>query len=52
MSIELVISLIIENAFNIDSNTMFAVTFRAAIVTLLIVFDFILLLFVISQVFK
>lgn len=28
----------IENAFNIDFNTIFAVTFRTAIVTLLIVF--------------
>lgn len=29
---------IIENAFNMDFNTIFAVTFRTAIVTLLIVF--------------
>ena len=38
MPIELVVSEIIENAFNIDFNTIFAVTFRTAIVTLLIVF--------------
>ena len=38
MSIELFISEIIENAFNVDFNTIFAVTFRTAIVTLLIVF--------------
>jgi uncharacterized membrane protein YcaP (DUF421 family) len=38
MPIELFISEIIENAFNIDFNTIFAVTFRTAIVTLLIVF--------------
>src|SRR5215212_11953436 len=38
MSIELIISQIIENAFNIDLKTIFAVIFRTAIVTLLIVF--------------
>ncbi|HET9806664.1 MAG TPA: YetF domain-containing protein [Nitrososphaeraceae archaeon] len=38
MSIELLVSNIIENAFNIDFNTLFAVVFRTAIVTLLIVF--------------
>lgn len=38
MAIELVISEIIENAFNIDFKTIFAVIFRTAIVTLLIVF--------------
>ncbi|HEX7141211.1 MAG TPA: hypothetical protein VF222_01905 [Nitrososphaeraceae archaeon] len=38
MPIELVVSEIIENAFNIDFNTIFAVTYRTAIVTLLIVF--------------
>ncbi len=38
MSIELLVSEIIENAFTIDFNTIFAVTFRTAIVTLLIVF--------------
>jgi len=37
MSIEYVVP-IIENAFNIDFKTMFAVVFRTAIVTLLIVF--------------
>jgi hypothetical protein len=37
MSIEL-ISQIIENAFNVDFKMMFAVIFRTAIVTLLIVF--------------
>ena len=35
---ELVISEIIENAFNIDYKTIFAVIFRTTIVTLLIVF--------------
>lgn len=38
MSIELVVSKVIENAFNTDFNTIFAVTFRTAIVTFLIVF--------------
>jgi uncharacterized membrane protein YcaP (DUF421 family) len=38
MPIELLVSEIIENAFNIDFKTIFAVTFRTAIVTLLIVF--------------
>jgi len=38
MSMELAISGIIENAFNIDYKTMFAVIFRTTIVTLLIVF--------------
>jgi uncharacterized membrane protein YcaP (DUF421 family) len=38
MSIQLVLSPILENAFNIDFNTVFAVTFRASIVTLFIVF--------------
>ena len=38
MPIELLVSEIIENAFTIDFNTIFAVTFRTAIVTLLIVF--------------
>jgi len=38
MPIELLVSEIIENAFNIDLKTIFAVTFRTAIVTLLIVF--------------
>jgi uncharacterized membrane protein YcaP (DUF421 family) len=38
MSIELLVSEIIENAFNIDFKTIFAVIFRTAIVTLLIVF--------------
>jgi uncharacterized membrane protein YcaP (DUF421 family) len=38
MSIELLVSGIIETAFNIDFNTLFAVTFRTAVVTLLIVF--------------
>jgi len=38
MSIELVVSQIVENAFNIDFKTMFAVIFRTTIVTLLIVF--------------
>jgi uncharacterized membrane protein YcaP (DUF421 family) len=38
MSIEIVVSEVIENAFKIDFNTIFAVTFRTAIVTLLIVF--------------
>jgi uncharacterized membrane protein YcaP (DUF421 family) len=38
MSIELVISQIVENAFNIDFQKIFAVIFRTAIVTLLIVF--------------
>jgi uncharacterized membrane protein YcaP (DUF421 family) len=38
MSMELAISGIIENAFNIDYKTIFAVIFRTAIVTLLIVF--------------
>ncbi len=38
MSIELVVSEIIENAFNPDFKTISAVIFRTAIVTLLIVF--------------
>ena len=38
MSMELIISEIIENAFNIDYKTILAVIFRTAIVTLLIVF--------------
>ena len=38
MPIELLVSEIIENAFNIDFKTIFAVIFRTAIVTLLIVF--------------
>jgi uncharacterized membrane protein YcaP (DUF421 family) len=38
MPIELLLSNIIENAFNVDFNTIFAVVFRTAIVTLLIVF--------------
>jgi uncharacterized membrane protein YcaP (DUF421 family) len=38
MPIELFVSEIIENAFNIDFKTIFAVIFRTAIVTLLIVF--------------
>ena len=38
MPIELLVSNIIENAFNVDFNTIFAVVFRTAIVTLLIVF--------------
>ena len=38
MPIELVVSEIIENAFNVDFNTIFAVIFRTTIVTLLIVF--------------
>ena len=38
MSIELVVSDILENAFNIDYKMMFSVIFRTAIVTLLIVF--------------
>jgi uncharacterized membrane protein YcaP (DUF421 family) len=38
MSMELAISGIIENAFYIDYKTIFAVIFRTAIVTLLIVF--------------
>jgi uncharacterized membrane protein YcaP (DUF421 family) len=38
MSMELAISGIIENAFNIDYKTIFAVIFRTTIVTLLIVF--------------
>ena len=38
MPIELLVSEIIENAFNIDFNTIFAVIFRTTIVTLLIVF--------------
>lgn len=38
MPIEILVSEIIENAFNIDFNTIFAVIFRTAIVTLLIVF--------------
>jgi hypothetical protein len=37
MPIELVLSGIIENAFNIDYKIMFAVIFRTAIITLLIV---------------
>ena len=35
---ELVVPEIIENTFNIDINTIFAVTFRTTILTLLIVF--------------
>ncbi len=38
MPIELLVSEIIENAFNMDYKMMFAVIFRTAIVTLLIVF--------------
>ena len=38
MAIELVISEIVENAFNVDLKTMLAVIFRTTIVTLLIVF--------------
>jgi uncharacterized membrane protein YcaP (DUF421 family) len=38
MSIELAISEIVKNAFNVDFNTIFAVIFRTTIVTLLIVF--------------
>ncbi len=38
MSIELLVSGIIETALYIDFNTLFAVTFRTAIVTILIVF--------------
>jgi uncharacterized membrane protein YcaP (DUF421 family) len=38
MPIELLLSNIIENAFNVDFNTLFAVTFRTAIVTILMVF--------------
>ena len=38
MSIELVLSEIVESAFNMDYTMMLAVTFRTAIVTLLIVF--------------
>ena len=38
MPIELVLSEIVESAFNMDYTTMLAVTFRTAIVTLLIVF--------------
>jgi len=38
MSIELAISEIVENAFNIDYKMMFAIIFRTTIVTLLIVF--------------
>ena len=38
MAIELAISEIIKNAFNVDFNTIFAVIFRTTIVTLLIVF--------------
>ncbi len=38
MAIELVLSEIVENAFNMDYKMMLAVTFRTAIVTLLIVF--------------
>ena len=38
MSIELVVSDIIKNAFNIDFNTLVAVTFSTAIVVFLIVF--------------
>ena len=38
MPIELLVSEIIENAFNIDFKTIFSVIFRTAIVTLLIVF--------------
>ena len=38
MAIELVVSEIVENAFNIDMKTLFAVIFRTTIVTLLIVF--------------
>lgn len=38
MAIELVISEIVENAFNIDLKTILAVIFRTTIVTLLIVF--------------
>ena len=38
MPIELVVSEIIENAFNVDFKMMFAVILRTAIVTLLIVF--------------
>jgi len=38
MSIEQIIFPIIENAFNIDFKTIFAIIFRTAIVTILIVF--------------
>ncbi|MCJ7637701.1 MAG: hypothetical protein MUO21_09460, partial [Nitrososphaeraceae archaeon] len=38
MAIELVVSEIVGNAFNMDYKMMLAVTFRTAIVTLLIVF--------------
>jgi uncharacterized membrane protein YcaP (DUF421 family) len=38
MSIELLVSNVIESAFNIDFKTIFAVIFRTAVVTLLIVF--------------
>jgi uncharacterized membrane protein YcaP (DUF421 family) len=38
MPIELVLSEIVESAFNMDYTMMLAVTFRTAIVTLLIVF--------------
>ena len=38
MPIELVLSEIVESAFNMDYKMMLAVTFRTAIVTLLIVF--------------
>lgn len=38
MAIELVISEIVENAFNVDLKTILAVIFRTTIVTLLIVF--------------
>jgi uncharacterized membrane protein YcaP (DUF421 family) len=38
MPIELVLSEIVESAFNMDYKMMHAVTFRTAIVTLLIVF--------------
>ena len=38
MAIELAISEIVKNAFNVDFNTIFAVIFRTTIVTLLIVF--------------
>ena len=38
MAIELVLSEIVESAFNMDYTMMLAVTFRTAIVTLLIVF--------------
>ncbi len=46
MSIELVLSKIIENAFNMDYQMMLAVTIRTAIVTLLIVFVIVVLTYI------